>query len=214
MKKFLKVCLIVIAIILIIVVIHTVRNFTIITNLQNNIKQYSSSTNYHLKSINKGTSDTMTVDYYTKDGKQVVFQERKVNNNITKISMYNNGEKIVSYYDTPTDKIVKTNIPSAISVNITSYFEDFTDNTMSKIWMSMFLKIQKTEVNNKTCYAVSELIPKSNSVDIEYIEKDTGLCVKAMMFDETVEKEYEFNNVNDEIFVEPDISQYKVEEDN
>ncbi len=212
MKKFLKIGLLVIAIILIIVVIHTVRNFTIITNLQNNIKQYSSSTNYHLKSINTGTLDTMTVDYYTKDGKQVVFQERKVNTDISKISIYDNGEKIVSYYDTPTDKIVKLNTPSLISVSITSYFEGYTDNTMSKIWMSMLLRIRKTEYGGKTCYIISPLFDKATNV--EYIEKDTGLCVKAIMDNETVEKEYEFNNVNDEIFVEPDISQYRVEEDN
>ncbi|MBO5398498.1 MAG: hypothetical protein J6A36_06210 [Clostridia bacterium] len=210
-KKLLKTILIILLTILLLVVIHTTRNFIIITNLQNNIKQYSSSTNYHLKTTNAGTSNTMIADYYTKDGKQVVFQERKVNNNITKISMYNNGEKIVSYYDTPTDKIVKTNIPSAISVNITSYFEGFTDNTISKIWTSMLLKIKKVEYNSKTCYIVSPLF--DTVTNIEYIEKDTGLCVKSIMFDESVEKEYEFNNVTDEIFIEPDISQYRIEED-
>lgn len=208
-KKILKTILIILLAILLVVVIHTTRNFIIITNLQNNIKQYSFSKNYHLKTTNTGTS--MTVDYYTKDGKQVVFQERKVNTDITKISMYNNGEKIVSYYDTPTDKIVKLNTPSTISVNITSYFEDFTDNTISKIWMSMLLKITKTEYNNKTCYIVSPLFDRVTN--IEYIEKDTGLCVKSIMFNETVEKEYEFNNVTDEIFIEPDISQYRIEED-
>jgi len=210
-KKIFKTILIILLAVLLVVVIHTTRNFMIITSLKNNIKQYSSSTNYHLKTTNVGTSDTMTVNYYTKDGKQVVFQERKVNTDITKISMYNNDERIVSYYDTPTDKIVKLNIPSVISVDITSYFEGLTDNTMSKIWMSMLLQMKKTEYNGKTCYIVNPLFDKSN---VEYIEKDTGLSVKVMMFDETVEKEYEFNNVTDEIFTEPDISQYRIVEDN
>lgn len=211
-KKILKTILLIVLAILLLLVIHTTRNFMIITNLQNNIKQYSSSTNYHLKTTNKGTQSTMTVDYYTKDGKQVVFQERKTNTGIAKISMYNNGEKIVSYYDTATDKIAKLNTPSAISVNITSYFEGFTDNTISKIWMSMLLKIKKAEYNNKTCYIVSPLFDKMTN--IEYIEKDTGLCVKSILFDETAEKEYEFNNVTDEIFIEPDISEYTLQENN
>lgn len=211
MKKFLKVFLAIMAVIVILLAIHTIRNFTIITNLQNNIKQYSSSTNYHLKTTNVGTSSTMTVDYYIKDGKQAVFQKRKTNDEVITISFYDNGEKIVSYYDTPTDKIVKLNTPSAILVNITSYFESFTDNTISNIWMSMLLQVKKTEYNGKTCYIVNSLLDKNN---VEYIEKDTGLCVKSILGEEIVEKEYEFNNVSDEIFVEPDISQYRVEEDN
>ena len=47
-----------------------------------------------------------------------------------------------------------------------------------------------------------------------YIEKDTGLFVKEIQKESSNEKEYEFDNVDDSIFVEPDISQYtlKVEE--
>ena len=43
-----------------------------------------------------------------------------------------------------------------------------------------------------------------------YIDKDTGLVLKIKAIDiiNEIEYEYEFNNVDDEIFVEPDISQY------
>ena len=43
-----------------------------------------------------------------------------------------------------------------------------------------------------------------------YIDKDTGLIVKRITSAETVEKEYEFNNVDDSVFVEPDISKYEL----
>lgn len=50
MKKVLKIALIVVAILLIILVINTIRNYVIVTDLQNKIAEYSNSTNYHIKS--------------------------------------------------------------------------------------------------------------------------------------------------------------------
>ena len=43
-----------------------------------------------------------------------------------------------------------------------------------------------------------------------YIEKDTGLYFKTIEEERISEREYEFNKVDDSIFVEPDISQYKL----
>ena len=45
-----------------------------------------------------------------------------------------------------------------------------------------------------------------------YIEKDTGLFVKNIQNGVTTEKEYTFDNVDDAIFIEPDISQYTLKE--
>ena len=45
-----------------------------------------------------------------------------------------------------------------------------------------------------------------------YIEKDTGLCDKAIIDDITTERKYEFNNVEDIVFVQPNVDEYKVQE--
>ena len=45
-----------------------------------------------------------------------------------------------------------------------------------------------------------------------YIDKETGLFVKTTQNGTTTEREYEFNNVQDSIFIEPDIGQYKLKE--
>ena len=211
-KKIIKVILLSIFIILLIIVIYVLRNFIIITNLQDNLTPYLSSTNYHLKTVCDGDRTSSIVNYYTKDGKQVVIRENYANGVTNKVSMYDNGEIIISYYDNVTDKIVKLNIPSKISVNIMSYFEGLFEGTMQKIYMSAMLKIQNTEYNGKSCYIISPLF--SNETTVEYIEKDTGLCLKAIMYGETVEKEYEFANVDDEVFIEPDISEYTIKEEN
>ena len=44
-----------------------------------------------------------------------------------------------------------------------------------------------------------------------YLDKDTGLCMKMVIDSETYEREYEFDNVSDDIFVEPDINQYTLQ---
>ncbi len=43
-----------------------------------------------------------------------------------------------------------------------------------------------------------------------YIDKDTGLLVKIIEAGIDSKREYEINTVDDSIFIEPDISEYKV----
>ena len=45
-----------------------------------------------------------------------------------------------------------------------------------------------------------------------YIEKDTGLLIKNILNGTITEKEYTFDDVDDAIFTEPDISQYTLKE--
>ena len=44
------------------------------------------------------------------------------------------------------------------------------------------------------------------------LKKETGLFLKSNAPEDTVEREYTFNNIEDSIFAEPDISQYKIKE--
>ena len=66
---------------------------------------------------------------------------------------------------------------------------------------------------NKDCYKINNYLSQSYGVDyntkVTFIfEKDTGLLIKTIEAERTTEREYEFNNVDDSIFTEPDISQY------
>ena len=133
-KKVLKIIGVLLAILIIVFLIHTIRNYVIVTGLQNKIKPYFNSSNYYMKSVttsNDGT--TVTMDYYKKENKQVAFLERNLNGEISKDS---------------------------------------------------------------------ETI----------IDKNTGLLVKLTFGEEQSEKEYKFDNVDDSIFIEPDISEYTLKE--
>lgn len=214
-KKFLKIFFIVLLIIIILFLINTLINFMIIKKIQQNIKPYLASTNYHIKSVATEENGTViTMNYYEKDGKQTMIMERNLNGEIITMSMYNNGERTDIFYDTPEEKTVQLNAETTIWFKIFDCVE--TDNDWQTFIGSMTTNIRKTKYNEKECYVVSDFMSPNfmsgNEKDEFYIEKDTGLYVKANIGNEVTEREYEFDNVKDEIFVEPDIGQYTIKE--
>ena len=214
MKKILMVLGIIIAILVVIVLVHTIRNYMIITDLQNKISQYADSVNYYTKSIATVKDGTITMEYYRKDNNQVVFLERNLNGTINKVAMYNNGEKTDTFTQTPDTKIAQLNSGTIMSIGIYNHLE--TENNWQTFLESMLASVKSTNYNGKDCYIIKGFM-SSTSLTFEgaetYIEKDTGLFIKDIEGETITEKEYEFDNVDDSIFAEPDISQYTLKSD-
>lgn len=213
-KKILRILGIIVAILIILVLIHTIRNYVIITGLQDKISQYSNSSNYYTKSIATEENGTIvTMEYYKKDNKQVVFLERNLNGEINKVSMYDNGERTDTFTETKDSKIAQLNSGTIMSVNIYNYLE--TDNNWQTFLGSISAKVKSINYNGKECYIIKGFL-SSTSLTFEgaetYIEKDTGLYVKTAEGGITTEREYKFDNVEDTIFIEPDISEYTLKE--
>ena len=210
-KKVLKIIGIVMAILIILLLIHTIKNYIIITDLQSKISNYQDSKNYHIKSVansNNGTTN-IKMDYYRKDNKQVIFIERNANGESVKLSMYDNGERVDTFTDTQDTKTAKLNSGELITVNIYNYLE--TDNKWQTLLGCITAKIKSTNLNGKECYIVKGFL-SSTSLTSEgaetYINKETGLFLKTTETEIITERDYEFYNVEDSIFTEPDISQY------
>lgn len=210
-KKVLKIIGIVMAILIILLLIHTIKNYIIITDLQSKISNYQDSKNYHIKSVansNDGTTN-IKMDYYRKDNKQVIFIERNANGESVKLSMYDNGERVDTFTDTQDTKTAKLNSGELITVNIYNYLE--TDNKWQTLLGCITAKIKSTNLNGKECYIVKGFL-SSTSLTSEgaetYINKETGLFLKTTETEIITERDYEFYNVEDSIFTEPDISQY------
>ena len=186
----------------------------IITDLQNKISQYVDSVKYYTKSIATVKDGTITMEYYRKDNNQVVFLERNLNGTINKVAMYNNGEKTDTFTQTPDTKIAQLNSGTIMSIGIYNHLE--TENNWQTFLGSMFASVKSTNYNGKDCYIIKGFM-SSTSLTFEgaetYIEKDTGLFIKDIEGETITEKEYEFDNVDDSIFVEPDISQYTLKSD-
>lgn len=213
-KKILKIILVIIAILIAILAVHTIRNYIIITNLQNKISQYQNSSNYHIKSVateNNGT--VVKMDYYKKDNKQVVFLERILNGETNKIAMYNNGERTDTFTVTKDSKIAQLNTGTTIVINIYNHLE--TDNNWQTFLSSINSKIKSVNCNGKECYSIKDFMSTTSLTSDgaeTYIDKETGLFVKTVEYEVVNEREYEFDKVEDSIFVEPDIGQYTLKE--
>ena len=211
-KKVLKILGIIVVILIILLLIYTIRNYVIIRNLQNKFSQYSNSSNYYIKSVSTEKDGTIvTTEYYQKDNKQVLFLERNLNGETSKISMYNNGERTDIFWDNKENKTAQLDSGTTISMDIYNYLE--TDNNWQTFLGCLTSRIKSTNYNGKDCYLINGFMSSTflTSEDAEiYIDKETGLFVKTNESGIVNEREYEFDKVDDSIFEEPDISQYTI----
>lgn len=211
-KKVLKILGIIVVILIILISIYTIRNYVIIRNLQNKFSQYSNSSNYYIKSVSTEKDGTIvTTEYYQKDNKQVLFLERNLNGETSKISMYNNGERTDIFWDNKENKTAQLDSGTTISMDIYNYLE--TDNNWQTFLGCLTSRIKSTNYNGKDCYLINGFMSSTSltSEDAEiYIDKETGLFVKTNESGIVNEREYEFDKVDDSIFEEPDISQYTI----
>ena len=214
-KKILVAIVIIIALLIVIFMVRTIINYSIITGLQNKILDYSGKTNYYTKSVStKDDGTIVTMRYYKKDSKQAVFLETSLDDKVlSKVSMYDNGERTDVFTETQDSKVVQLDSIEIAPVEIYNYLEN--DNNWQTFIGSIFAKVKSTDYKDKKCYVV-EGFQSSKSLSFDgaetYIEKDTGLCIKTTEGEMNTEKEYEFDNVDDSIFVEPDIGQYKIQD--
>ena len=214
-KKILKIILVIILVLLVLFLINTFRKYFIIKDLQRKLSEHD-VTNYHTKTVTTEENNlTLTFDYYQKDEKQAEFMERDDEQGLYKMSMYNNGERTDIFYDTPEEKTVQLDAENMMIVELYNNLE--TENSFETFIGSITAKIKKTECNGKQCYLIRNFHSTMFLMDDErseiYIEKATGLLLKSGLDNIIAEKEYEFGNVEDSIFTEPDIGQYRIQQE-
>lgn len=212
-KKMLIIFFTIILIILLLFIIHTIRNFTIINKLQREAEKNIANTNYHYQGIKEDNNGVMvTTDIYKKGDKEAYFMEKNDNGTITKVLMYNNGERLDVFTEKNNLKTAKLNVNSNVANSgLINYFENDC-SSLYKIIYSMSARIKTEEINGVECYVFKNYQNSQYIEDNEmYVNKDTGLCIKCITSDEKNEYKYEFDNVDDSIFAEPDISQYTLE---
>lgn len=210
MKKILKYVLIIILLVIVIALIHIFRNYFIIRKLQKNIEAYTSSTNYHIKTE---SADTVA-NYYKKGEKQVIIVEKYADDKNTRLSVYNTGERIDMFIEEGENKIARLNSVTVISIEVNNYLK--TDNNWQTFLACTKAKIKKVDYDGKECYLIDNFITpmfiNGEQENKAYIEKDSGLCLRMITDGEVVERKYEFNNVDESVFEEPDISQFTIQE--
>ena len=218
MKKILKIILIVVFIIFMLFVINTIRKLIIIKELQRNVSQYISSTNYHIKSIsNEDNGIVMIFNSYQKDNKNLFVMERIENGKTNaKISTYDNGKEKHTFWEVEDTKKASLDSHVIRVMNLYDYFGG--QSNMQLICSCLGSKVESVEYKRKQCYRIGDFrsgnwLHVAYDTSEVYIEKDTGLVLKTNFGTIGSEIEYEFDTVQDEIFIEPDISQYELTED-
>ncbi len=130
--------------------------------------------------------------------------------------MYDSGTRIDTFTETKDSKTVKLNSASSmVGAQIIDVFQ--TDSLWQTFLYSIPARIKTAKIEGKNCYVIKNylspyLLYGTNNTEY-YIEKETGLVIKTIIDDTTATREYEFDNVDDQIFVEPDVSQYTLRED-
>lgn len=218
MKLWKKILIVVVAVFAIFV-IHTVRNMIILRGLETRVAKYVDSKNYYEKIINDTIQTTTVTEYYCKDDKAILNLATtiKETGEVRKLTNYFDGEKTNTYIDANGEKIALLNsngLPSKIMiVSIMNFEPDLW--YLIQMSAASFIKIE--EYNGKECYSINGFFIKGM-----YIEKETGLLIKSnqgMMKDENgnesdivVEYYYEFDVVKDEDLVEPDVTEYEIQQ--
>lgn len=202
---------------------NTLRNYRILEELRQTLKETQKTSNYHLTMSSKvGNNGLIVMDTYGKDEKVVSISQA--------ISIFGQKHKTTSYLKENRHALYKEGDNGRQYEKTVEIDEDYnveyqgignwfleepeTEGGKSKLWISTRVKIGKTIYHDKECYVIENdrFSKDPNQHIIYYIEKDTGLTARQIQNDENTDYSYEFGNVDDKVFIEPNIEEYELVE--
>ena len=221
-KKILKICLIMIVLIIAILLFCMIRNYTIAKNIidENVDKAINSESIYAKTTIKEEENISETFENYKKGDKELTINiMNNEDGNSTKISMYIDGDKETIYYENKAGKFVQQDeiqkIEKPTEEDARASLEK--ESKIATFFAGAFTPFKSVNIDGKDCYLVQKSsLPIFDSMlrdDAKdrriYIDKETYMIVKTVADDVITEYEYEFNNVDDNIFIQPDINEYE-----
>ena len=200
---------------------NTFRNYRILEELRQTLKETQKTSNYHLTMSTKmGNYGLIVMDTYGKDGKVVsMSQAIAIYGQRHKTTLYIKGNRRALYKEEDNGGQYEKTVEIDENYNIEywgvgNWFleEPEMEGGTSKLWLSTRVKITKTIYHEKECYVIENdrFSKDPNEHIIYYIEKDTGLIVRQIQNNENWDYNYEFGNVDDEIFKEPNREEYEL----
>lgn len=216
-KKIFIIILFIVIISILAFLAFTIREMITLKNLNQKVAKYINSDNRYEKIINDSGETTTTTEYYCKGDNAVLFLNTtiKATGETRKLTNYYKGEKVNTYIESDGNKIAlldSNGVPSKITLRQV----DTGNNLWELFLISLATSIRSEKYNDTECYILS--IGESSKT---YVDKETGLILKAkdgVSVDKNgveseiiVEYYYEFENMNDSIFIEPDINEYEIQ---
>lgn len=207
------------------------RKMIIISNLSNKAEKYITSSNYHrisyvysegrfgkVETYKLGDKKKLNLTTYQEGGEKVT-TVYATNPQADKFG--NIDYKANTYEEDGTRKTAKLNHKATINEMVNKVY---TKDMLHLLYIAVTTKLTETTYNGKECYFIANFRSINTSAAEEmYIDKETGLALSIVSKDEEMsdgkivrnpisEYVYEFDCVTEEEFIEPDISEYEVEE--
>ena len=223
--NFLKTIIIIIVLIFIIV---TGRKIFIISKLSNKAEENINIQNYHktVYSYNMG-SYTKTEIFSTSNRKKLVTTEFKENKITTKSvfakkvdSQIKNGCTYLTNTYIESEDGKKAILNQEFDISVDPQNSLYTENYFQLLIYSIFSSVKSTTFNGEECYYISNFQGMYSYSEGMYINKDTGLVDSVLAYEyknadgsigrwPVSEYTYEFNTVDDNDFIEPNINEYE-----
>jgi len=206
--KLWKKILLVLLVIFIMFSIYVIRNYIIISNIENTSKQYANKTNYIANVYSIQNNSVNMVKSYNKDGKYLSLIEIKVNdsNDIRKLTVYKDDNEGIGVIETVDKKIamLTNNIVGGVQVVTFASIADM--NILQKLLFSAIARVSTEECNKKDTFLVE--MPDDWKI---WVDKENGTLVREINGGFVTERNYEFDIVKDEDIVKPDISDCEIQ---
>lgn len=238
-KKFNKkinILKLIISLILVVFIILTARKVIIISSLSKNAENTINTSNYHTVTYSYYLEDYSKTEVFSLGDKKKIITTQRKDNGINKITIFarknessseNDKKYIANIYrevkdkkDGKIEKVVNLNQEIEIFVNPQNVTK--TENYLQLFVYSILSSVKDTTFNGEECYYISNFKSVNNNLEEGmYVNKSTGLPISSIAYEyknpdgtrgrvPTSDYIYEFNEVKEEEFVEPNIDEYKV----
>ena len=205
--KLWKKILIVIGVIFILLFIAILRNFMILSDLENISKDKMNSNNYYVETYSLQGNQIEIVKSHHKDNTYFTIRQviSKNDDSQRQLTVYSDGTETIGIIETEQEKIAllgNTVVGGKVSVNTyASYGQGF----WSKFVFSVSSTISTEQINDKDCYLINSIFGLK-----KWIDKETGLIVREENNGDITDFSYEFGVVEDSDIQKPDISDCKI----
>lgn len=238
-KKFNKkinILKLIISLILVVFIILTARKVIIISSLSKNAENTINTSNYHTVTYSYYLEDYSKTEVFSLGDKKKIITTQRKDNGINKITIFarknessseNDNKYIANVYrevkDEKNGKIEKVvNLNQEIEIFVNPQNVTKTENYLQLFVYSILSSVKDTTFNGEECYYISNFKSVNNNLEEGmYVNKSTGVPISSIAYEyknpdgtrgrvPTSDYIYEFNEVKEEEFVEPNIDEYKV----
>ena len=206
-KKIIKIILIILAVIIALVLIHTTRNFCILTSIANAQAKFKDYTNYSFTISSQHKTDYVEMSYSFKDN--ILKEYYSFNGEIFSINWkdWNAGEAIdlsEQQKQAGIRKLSSNNSSQRRTLPTSVYATG--DNIFQRLYISLISFISTEELDNQKCYLIKQM-----NNDKYYINKENKVVVKQDTINGIINfKNIRLNDLTDNDVARPDLTGYTV----